>query len=178
MRAPRHSFACLCALLALPAAARGDAGAVVLREERGPLRVTLLAAPLPLRTGPVELEVLVQSRATGAPLLDSSATLRILGPGADAPLEVPALPGRGGNGLFQGARLELAPAGTWEVELLVRRAAGVEESFRTRFELAPGPGPARRYWAFIAAGPAGLALLALHQSLARARPRGRPPAHA
>jgi hypothetical protein len=161
-------------LLALPAAARGDAGTVALREARGPLVVTLLVGPTPLRAGPVELEVLVQSSATGAPVLDTGTALRLAGPGPGDRLEAVAEPGVGGNQLFQGARVALASPGTWQIELLVTDAAGAEETFHTRLEVAPPRGPARRYWAWIAAAPAGLALLALHQALGLATlPRAR-----
>lgn len=162
-------------LLALPGAARADAGTLLLREARGPLRVTLLAGPTPLRAGPVELEVLVQSSATGAPVLDTRTALRLAGPRPGDRLEAVAEPGVGGNHLFQGSRVALASPGTWRVELLVTDAAGAEETFHTRLELAPPQGPARRYWALIAAAPAALALLALHQALGlalAARSRG------
>ncbi len=180
MTARGRAIAGLLALLALPSAARGDGGAVVLREDRGPVIATLLAGPVPLRAGPVQLEVLVQSRATGAPLPDANATVRLTGPGAAAPIEVCPRAGDGGNRLLLGARVDLREAGPWAVELVVT-GAGVDERFDARLDLAPPRPRARRYWPIVAAGPAGLALLALHQALAlRRRPlpevvRGRSP---
>jgi hypothetical protein len=169
MRAPRLPLVWLLALLVLPAPARGDAGAVVLREERGAVVVTLLAGPTPLRAGPVDFDVLVQSRASGDPVLDSGAALRLEGPGPGDRLEDVARPGVGGNPLFQGARLVLGP-GTWRVQVRVRDAAGAEQTLHASLEVAPPQAPARRYWPFIAAAPAGLALLALHQALSLAMP--------
>jgi hypothetical protein len=162
-------FAALVVLGLLPAVARPDAGMVLLRETRGPLVVALMAGPVPLRAGDVELEALVQSRTSGAPDLEATSTLRLSGPHGQGWLEAPMRPGTHGNRFLQGARVDLRHPGAWRVVLVVHDAAGREEHFETVLHLAKGPGPSLQHWIAIAAGPAGLALLALHQALSLAR---------
>lgn len=161
-------------LVLLPSTARPDAGVVVLREARGPIVVTLMAGPAPLRGGSVELEALVQSRASGAPDLDATTTLHVTGPNGYPRLEVSLRPGAGGNGLLRGVLLDLERSGAWQVVLDVGTAVGHEERFETALSIAPPRRPVLQHWAAISAGPAGLAILALHQALCLTRrPRQR-----
>jgi hypothetical protein len=143
--------------------AEADGGALILREERGPWIVTLLAEPTPLREGPAVLEVLVQSAATGEPMLDADVRLRLTASGADHALEVQTHPDAAGNRLFRGARLYLPSPGPCQLEVLVT-SSDHHETLRAPVDVAPRQGPARRYWTYILATPLGVALLALHQA--------------
>jgi hypothetical protein len=143
--------------------AEADGGALILREERGPWIVTLLAEPTPLREGPAVLEVLVQSAATGEPMLDADVRLRLTASGADHALEVQTHPDAAGNRLFRGARLYLPSPGPCQLEVLVT-SSDHHETLRARVDVAPRQGAARRYWAYILVTPLGVGLLALHQA--------------
>jgi hypothetical protein len=124
--------------------AEADGGALILREERGPWIVTLLAEPTPLREGPAVLEVLVQSAATGEPMLDADVRLRLTASGADHALEVQTHPDAAGNRLFRGARLYLPSPGPCQLEVLVT-SSDHHETLRAHG--ATGPTSWSRPWA-------------------------------
>jgi hypothetical protein len=161
---------CILAVPWSPAPARADGGTLILREERDSLVVSLLAEPNPPRAGPVALEVLVQSRETGQPILSGDVRLRLRGPDAGAPLEVTARAESAANRLFRAARVELATPGPWQIEIQVAGPDG-GETFRAQLEVAAPHGPVRRHWPYIAATLLGVALLALHQARSLSRPR-------
>jgi hypothetical protein len=174
--APRFFFlsilVCTLAVPWSPAPARADGGTLILREERDGLVVSLFAQPAPLRAGPVGLEVLVQSRETGQPILSGDVRLRLHGPDAGAPLEVATRAGAAANRLFRAARVVLPTPGPWQIDVLVT-GPDCGGTFRANLEVAPPPGPARRYGSYIAATLVGVALLALHQARSLSRPRAR-----
>ncbi len=68
---------CAIALLATPLFA--DGGAVLSRQESGPFVITLFAAPVPLRSGPIDLTVLVQTRDTLEPVVAAEVSIRLEG---------------------------------------------------------------------------------------------------
>jgi len=171
------SFVAPLFLLLLPplwvaTSARADGGTLILREERGSLVVSLIAGPTPLRAGPVGLEVLVQSRETGQPIVSGNVRLRLYGPDGEGPLEVAARADAAANRLFRAARVELPTAGWWQIEIWGADPDG-GEPFRAQLEVTPPPSPARRYRSYIAATLLGVALLALHQARSLSRPRVR-----
>jgi len=169
------ALACVALFLATlltPELALGDGGALIFREERDSLVVTLLAEPTPLRAGPAAFEVLVQSRATGEPLLSADVSLRLVGPDAGDPLEVAANTDAAANRPFRAARVELPIPGPWQIEVLVAGPYG-GETFRAQLDVASRRGPARRYMSYIAATLLGLALLAVHQARSVSGPRAR-----
>ena len=163
------------AVLAFAWSARGDGGTPVLREVRGPISVTLFAEPSPLRAGPAIFDVLLQASANGAPLLSGDVDLRLSGTDSMEWLELELSTEDSGNRLFRGARTILPRAGSWDIELRVVRPDGSTEVFTTSLEVAAPLSPARRYWAFIALTPLGLALFAAHQALCVTRLRARSP---
>ena len=63
--------ALLLLLLLVPHLAFADGGAILTRQTINDLDVTVFAAPLPLRAGPVDVSVLVQDAKTTKPLLDA-----------------------------------------------------------------------------------------------------------
>ena len=172
MRAP---FACVvltCGTLLASSLALADGGVPILSEERGPLIVTLLAEPAPLRVGPAAFEVLVQSSETGEPLPATVVRLRLTDSDAGSATELhPEVTGRR---LFHTARAELSHPGPWQIEVLVM-GEKKHEAFLARLDVGPRESPASRYWPYIAATPLGVGLLALHQarSLSRLSARSR-----
>lgn len=158
----RNLAAMLCVLLA-PIGAAADGGRLVLRETRGARVVNLLVAPTPVRVGPAAFDVLLQSSATGEPILGERVQIRLSGPGHHATQELDARPETGTNRFFFGANATLPMAGPWRIEVLVDAPTGAE-TFRTTIVVAPPLPPALRYWPYIAMTPLGAALLAIHQT--------------
>ena len=67
--------ALLLLLLLVPHLAFADGGAILTRQTINDLDVTVFAAPLPLRAGPVDVSVLVQDAKTTKPLLDAQVEI-------------------------------------------------------------------------------------------------------
>ena len=57
--------------------ALADGGTVRLSEMQGPYRITALTSPNPFRSGPVEINVLVQDATTGDALPDANVRLSL-----------------------------------------------------------------------------------------------------
>src|SRR5262245_33810571 len=160
-------IACLCP------AARGDGGAVRLRQKAGPYQVTVFTSPTPLRAGLVDVSVLIQDGASGAPVSVAGVTVRaVLRDDPLVSVECPATTEAATNKLLQAAKFELPSAGWWEVTVRIEAARAPAE---VRFELEaaqPLP-PWRELWLWLAWPVVVIALFALHQALAR-RPGAAP----
>jgi hypothetical protein len=143
---------------------RGDGVAVPLKDASGPFLVTIFTAPDPLRAGPVDVNVLVQARTTGAALVDSTLTFEI----QDGPDGLrSAKPGRSKNGLVQSATLDLRP-GLWRLRVSVSEGGETGEVATDLHVVAAGP-RLGTVWPLLSIPPAAIALFILHQTLARRR---------
>jgi hypothetical protein len=100
------------------AAARADGGTLCLSGETAGYRITVFSAPVPLRAGPVDISVFVQDSATGLPMPEAQATVRLTKPGQGA-LEGTATRAAATNKLFLATMFELTASGRWELEVQV-----------------------------------------------------------
>jgi len=155
------------AALACAAVALGDGGRVRLQADAGPFAVTIFTAPEPLAAGPADVSVLVQDRTTGEVLPDASVEIVLAGPGGGARTIRAAGPGT--NRLLRAAALSFDRAGSWGLEVVVRR--GIETG-RVACPLPVGPpgSPLGGVWPFLAFPPAAIGLFALRGAIRR-RPR-------
>lgn len=120
-------------LLALPLAPLFANGGTVriARAPVGPYLVTVYSSPTPLRTGEVDVSVLVQdsSNAVIAPPVVVEATPLALAEGATAdPIRHEASRAQATNKLFQAAKFDVAAPGEWEFGVRVAGAGSL--SFR------------------------------------------------
>lgn len=183
----RRSAGCLGGLLFALLAAAGawaDAEVVVASERVGDWRVTLLAAPWPLRAGPVEFSVLLQDARSGRPVPEAEIALEVRSPGAQLasamPAHFPALRGGGGNPLFYSARLELTQPGRWWLRVRVVEPA-LSPLSGVAVEVAPAASLFVRHGIALSLPILGVALLWLHEKLRRRMRAGvvsRNPGHA
>lgn len=132
-RLPRTALLPLLALITLlapPLLANG--GTVrVSRAPLGPYLVTIYSSPTPLRTGEVDISVLVQDSADAvlAPPITVEARPRALTEGATAdPIRREAARAQATNKLFQAAKFDVAEPGEWEFRVEVDGAGSL--SFR------------------------------------------------
>jgi hypothetical protein len=109
-------------LLLVTATAYADGGAMLLHQDSGPFTVTLFAAPQPLRTGMVDISVLVQDRASSQALLDPAVDVTL-----DQESAVRLAPAVSGNKLMQSAVVHFARAGQHRLGVVVRRGNDVAQ---------------------------------------------------
>ncbi len=147
-----------------------DGGTVRLSEMQRPYRITALTSPNPIRSGPVEINVLVQDATTGDALPDSNVRLSL------APRDEPdearfyvAHSGATTNKLFHSATFELPTAGEWTVAIEIEGPAGTA---RTSFDVTAGDRLPRwaSFWAWFSWPFLVVALFAVHQTLVRSTP--------
>ena len=153
--------------LGLTAVARADGGAVRLQQVAGPFAVTVFA-PEPLRAGPADLSVLVRSAANGEVLLDAVVDLVLTAPESAIALRARATQEAATNKLLQAVVVDLPEAGTWSLEVEVRRGA---ESAQVEGTLqVEGPAPRlRSLWPYLALPPVAVFLFAAANWLSRRR---------
>lgn len=155
------------ALVLAATASHGDGGTVRTRASAGPFTVTVFTAPQPPTVGPLDVSVLVQD-AGGAPVLDANVALRLTSPDGTTIVAREATRDTATNKLLYAALADVRSAGTWTVDVDVRRGPD-DEVVTTTVPVEPAPPPLRALWPYLAFPPAGLLVFALHQTLAMRR---------
>lgn len=115
--------------ISLPLLANG--GTVrISRAPVGPYLVSVLSSPTPLRTGEVDISVMVQDSAEQV-LSDVSVTVEAHPAGFVAdPIRQPATREQATNRLFRAAKFDVSTPGEWEFRVHVGGAADETVSFR------------------------------------------------
>jgi hypothetical protein len=123
------AVAVLLLLAAAPLLANG--GTVrISREAVGPYLVSVFTSPTPLRTGEVDVSVLVQDTVREA-VLDVPVMVEARPVGFEAaPVRYEATRRQATNRLFKAAKFPLTEAGDWELRVRVGDEEGGEVSFR------------------------------------------------
>ncbi len=156
-------FRSICALAVLTAPLFADGGVVLSRQESSPFVVTVFAAPVPLRSGPIDLTVLVQTRAALEPVLDANVSIRLDG---DSQIVAAATRSQAQNKLLYAAPLNLPQPGTWKYTVSVKSAAG-QATISGSFQAAEPAPPLAAYAFYLAIPPVLIAIFVLHQWLSR-----------
>ncbi len=143
----------------------GDGGAVCVSKQHGDYLVTVFAAPLPFRAGPVDISVLIQNASTGEPAPEMRVTVCMTKPN-QAPLMCSATREAATNKLLQSAQLELPEPGRWELEV---RVDNEQEPVVIRGELDAAAPLARwrELWLWIGWPALAVGLFVMHQRMAR-----------
>ena len=153
----------MCALMTLTAPLFADGGAVLSRQEAGPFLITVFAAPVPLRAGPIDLTVLVQARDSLQPVLDADVSIHLNGP---SEMAASASRSKAQNKLLYAATLNLPQAGQWEYAVSVHNGAG-RATISGAIQAGPPAPPLASYAFYLAIPPLMIAIFALHQWLSR-----------
>ena len=150
--------------LGLDAVVWADGGLLRARQEAGPFIVSIFTAPEPLRAGPVDVSVLVQS-SDGEVLTD--AVVDILLESATRPVErrrARATHGAASNKLAQAAVVDLPAAGQWTLTVSVR-VNGDAATVTCLLPVAPAASRMSLVWPWLLVPPVVIALFAVHQTL-------------
>ena len=152
-------------MLLAAAAARGDGGLICLSERAGSFVVTVFTAQAPLRVGPIDVSVLVQSAADHAPVLDAEVQVTLHAGGIER--TATATHAAATNKLLYAASLDVAVPGRWSLATDVR--AGDHVAVSCAIDIAPPSPPMVAFWPYLALPGVLIALFALQQWL-KARP--------
>src|SRR5262245_6074967 len=97
-----------------------DGGAVRLSQREGNYQITVLTAPTPLRAGPIDVSVLVQTADTNALVSDAKVTVNATRRGHPGQaVSHLATTEEATNKLFRAANFELHHPGSWEFEVTI-----------------------------------------------------------
>lgn len=144
-------------------ALNADGGAIQWQRTSGAYKVTLFAAPTPLRAGPVDLSVLLQTMPDGAPVTDASVVLRWERSG-DSVRTLAANHEVATNKILYATEAVL-PAGVGKLKV-VAQTAGREVQVDGPLLILDGDRTFHSYWPYFAAVPACVLLFMLNRWLA------------
>jgi len=162
----RHRVVTGVLLLGCARAALADGGAIIARGESAGLVVTAFASAL--RTGVVDVSVMVQHREGLAPVLDATVEFTMTAPGGRE-LAIEATHALAQNKLLYAAPVALEEAGRWTIAIHVSRGGGPSSQVEGSFEVAASR--AVGYWKYLAIPPVFLLVFALQQWLAHRQGR-------
>lgn len=148
----------------LEAVVWADGGVLRARQKAGPFTVSIFTTPEPLRVGPVDVSVLVQSSG-GRVLTD--AVVDVLFESATRPIErrrARATEGASSNKLAKAAVVDLPAAGQWTLTVSVRANADAG-TVTCLLPVAPSASRMSLLWPWLLVPPVVIALFAVHQTL-------------
>ncbi len=117
------------------AAAHADGGHIALRSTSGSYTITLFTAPDPLVSGPVDMSLLIQDRATGEVFADATAAAVLTCPDAQ-PLSFSLTRSAASNKLLLAATPILSAPGSYALVLRVERPGTAPANFTTVLSVA------------------------------------------
>ena len=155
----------MAALFAISVPVFADGGTVVLRTQSGALTITVFASPAPLRAGPVDISLLIQSSDTLDPILDADVSLSFVKRGSESRTQ--ATRNQQGNRLLYSTTVTLDDPGDWQFSATIRggHAQAGPVVVSGTMAVAPEQPKLAAYSGFIALPFLVLILLVLHQWL-------------
>jgi len=145
--------------------AHADGGVAQFTKHAGPFVVTVFTTPSPLRAGPVDVSVMIQSSETGEPVLDCAALIQLYKEGA-ASIQSAATHYAAQNKLFYAALLKVPESGLWQVDVSIKHA-GDSIDVAGVIIVAPSNPALLVYWRNLALQTLFIALFVLNQWLKR-----------
>jgi hypothetical protein len=140
-----------------------DGGIVQFQKRAGRFVVTVFSSPVPLRVGPADLTVMVQTAEDHHDVLDCRVTLTLAKSG-ERDITLEATRAQATNKLLYAAETVLPSAGTWHTT--VNLAAKSETaSAAGDISVLPEQSSLIAYWPYFTIVPVALALFALNQCL-------------
>jgi hypothetical protein len=137
----------LLAVFWLPARASADGGVVIAQDRAQGMQITLFAAPVPLRAGPVDLSIFLQREEDGSAILGAPVAIRV-GGGQRSGRWTVADHEQATNRLLYAALLQIPEPGPWTIEA---RVGTGDEAVRIGASVVVGErqAPAARFWGWI-----------------------------
>jgi hypothetical protein len=147
-----------------------DGGVVQFEKSAGPFVITVFTTPAPLRAGPVDISLMVQSRENRQPVLDCQVFAQLHKEGAMS-VRSEATHEAARNKLLYAAQMNIPEPGLWEIEVIIRQG---DDSTHLAGELsvAPSNPVLLVYWRSLALPPLFISLFAVNQWLKRRSANG------
>jgi len=142
-----------------------DGGVVQMQRSAGPFVITVFTAPAPLRSGPVEISIMIQDRNNQQPVLDAKITIILQKEGCQA-IKSEARRELSKNKLLYAALLSIPGDGPWAIEATVVRNTE-EHRINGVLTVAPPRPFLLTYWWALALPPVTIGLFVINQWLKR-----------
>ena len=152
-----------------------DGGTLVLRQQAGPLTISVFSSPNPLRVGRADLSVMVQRSSDQSSIMDATVKMHLSHstPGEVSEVFAPATHAKATNKLLYAAQVNLPAPGSWKMTAEIASRSGNAEIAGEIDVLAPLP-PLLKYWPYFALLPLVVLLFVFNRWLRRRRVTNRP----
>lgn len=143
-----------------------DGGALVVRQNAGPLTISIFSSPEPLRVGAGDLSVMVQRADDKSTVLDATVKLHMTHKTPDGISEifVPATHAKATNKLLYASQVNLTAEGPWKLVATVDSKVGNAE-VAANINVMPAEPRIFAYWPYFAVVPLVIILFAINQWL-------------
>ena len=157
----------------------GDGGRLILRNQAGPITVSVFASPDTLRVGPADLSAMVQKTQDQSAISDADVKIRLSKTTPEGISEVfaPATHAKATNKLLYAANIDVPAPGEWKLVVEVDSKFGRAE-VAGEVKVLPPQSRLAAYWPFLAVVPLLAILFFINQWLRRKRDLARPRARA
>jgi len=150
--------------------AQADGGAMQFTKSAGPFVVTVFTTPSPLRAGPVDISLMIQSRENQQAVLDCLAQVQLSKEGAMS-IRSEATHQAAQNKLLYAAQVNVPESGIWELEAAIKLG---DDSVNVNgsINVAPSSPVVLVYWRSLSLPPVFISLFAVNQWLKRRSEKG------
>jgi len=146
---------------------KADGGALQFTRSAAPFVIAVFTTPSPLRAGPVDISLMIQSSENQQPVLDCVAHVQLRKEGARS-IGSEATHRVAQNKLFYAAPMNVTQSGVWELEVAISQGNN-SASVTGSITVAPSNPVLLGYWRSLAVPPVFISLFALNQWLKRRR---------
>ncbi len=150
--------------------AHADGGAVQFEKSAGPFVITVFTTPSPLRAGPVDISLMIQSRENQQPVLDCHALVQLHKEGAMS-IRSEATHEAAQNKLLYAAQVKVPEPGPWELEAAIKHGNDLI-NVAGEITVASSNPVLLIYWRSLALPPLFISLFAVNQWLKRRGTKG------
>jgi hypothetical protein len=145
--------------------ARGDGGVIQMTKTTDIFVITVYTASSPLRAGPADISVLIQTRENSEPVLNAQVLIRLHKENG-VMITAQATPASAQNKLLYAATMNIPEAGQWEMEVIIRQGDKTVSIAET-IVVAPSRSVLHSHWQNLALPPLVVFLFVLTQWLKR-----------
>jgi hypothetical protein len=162
----KTAYSILFLLSVCPAVLVADGGALLVRQNAGPLTISIFSSPEPLRVGTGDLSVMVQRSNDKSTVLDATVKLHLTHKTPDGISEVfvPATHAKATNKLLYASQVNLTAEGPWKLVTTVDSKIGNAE-VAANIDVMPAEPRIIAYWPYFAVVPLIIILFAINQWL-------------